>query len=159
MFRDSVIHYFDLLRWLTGEDPVSVSAFGAGLIDPGIGSEGDYDTTLVNLRLPSGALCHIASSRRSVGRDARIEVFGSEGVLRVANAPTSLLEPPSVGIRHAGLPDRFEQAYRNELNSFVEAVSTGSPPEPRPEDGRRSLSIADAATLSALDGNAVSIRY
>ena len=160
VFRDSVIHYFDLLSWLTGENPVSVSAFGACLIDPGISSEGDYDTTLVNLRLPSGALCHIASSRRSVeGRDARIEVFGSEGVLRVANAPTSLLEPPSVGIRHSGLPDRFEQAYRNELNSFIEAVSTGSPPVPGPEAGRRSLIIADAATASALNGNAVDIRY
>jgi len=76
------MHYFDLLCWLTGEDPVSVSAFGSCLIDPGIGLEGDYDTVLVNLRLPSGALCHIASSRRSVeGADARIEIFGSEGVL------------------------------------------------------------------------------
>ena len=93
------------------------------------------------------------------GRDARIEVFGSEGVLRVANAPTSLLEPPSVGIRHAGLPDRFEQVYRNELNCFIETVSTGTPPEPGPEDGRRSLIIADAATLSALNGNTVGIRY
>ncbi len=160
VFRDSVIHYFDLLRWLTGEDPVSVSAFGACLIEPGIGLAGDYDTTLVNLRLPSGALCHIASSRRSVeGADARIEVFGSEGVLRVANAPTNLLEPPAAGIRYTGFPTRFEEAFRNELNSFMEAVSTGSPPEPGPEDGRRSLIIADAATLSALNGNAVDIRY
>ncbi|MXZ42936.1 MAG: inositol 2-dehydrogenase [Caldilineaceae bacterium SB0666_bin_21] len=160
VFRDSVIHYFDLLRWLTGEDPVSVSAFGSCLIDPGIGLEGDYDTTLVNLRLPSGALCHIASSRRSVeGADARIEVFGSEGVLRVANAPINLLEPPVAGIRYIGFPTRFEEAFRNELNSFIEAVSTSSSPVPGPEDGRRSLIIADAATSSALNSNAVDIRY
>ena len=160
VFRDSVIHYFDLLRWLTGEDPVAVSAFGSCLLDPGIGSEGDYDTTLVNLRLPSGALCHIASSRRSVeGADARIEVFGSEGVLRVANAPTNLLEPPVARIRYIGFPTRFEEAFRKELNSFIEAVSTDSPPVPGPEDGRRSLIIADAATLSALNGNAMDIRY
>ena len=155
MFRDSVIHYFDLLRWLTGEDPVSVGAFGACLIDPGIGLEGDYDTTLVNLPLPGGALCHIASSRRSAeGADARIEVFGSEGVLRVANAPINLLEPPVAGIRHMGFPTRFEEAFRNELNGFIKAVSSGTPPEPGPEDGRRSLIIADAATLSASNGNA-----
>lgn len=160
VFRDSVIHYFDLLRWLTGEDPVSVSAFGACLIDPDIGLEGDYDTTLVNLRLPSGALCHIASSRRSAeGADARIEVFGSKGVLRVANAPINLLEPPVPGIRYIGFPTRFEEAFRNELNCFIEAVSSGTPPEPGPEDGRRSLIIADAATASALNGNAVAIRY
>ena len=64
-----------------------------------------------------------------------------------------------VRIRHAWFPVRFEQAYRNELNSFIKAVSTASPPEPGPEDGRRSQIIADAATLSALDDNAVSIRY
>ena len=160
VFRDSVIHYLDLLCWLTGEEPISISAFGACLIDPEIGAAGDYDTTLVNLRLPSGALCHIASSRRSVeGRDARIEVFGSEGVLRVANAPTSLLEPTRVHMRRAEIPDRFEQSYRNELNYFVEAVSTGCPPEPGPEVGRRSLIIADAATTSALSGQVVDIRY
>lgn len=160
VFRDSVIHYFDLLRWLAGEDPVAVSAFGACLIDPDIGLEGDYDTTLVNLRLPSGTLCHIASSRRSVeGRDARIEVFGSEGVLRVGNPPTSLPEPQHTCHRHTGYSDRFKQAYRNELNSFIESVSLDAPPEPGPEDGRRSLIIADAATLSAMNGNAVDIRY
>jgi len=75
----------------------------------------------------------------------------------VANAPINLLEPPVARIRYTGFPTRFEEAFRNELNSFVEAVSTGSPPGP--EDGRRSLIIADAATSSALNGNAVDIRY
>ena len=42
--RDQTIHFFDMLRWLAGEDPVEVYATGAALIDPAIGEAGDVDT-------------------------------------------------------------------------------------------------------------------
>ena len=83
--RDQTIHFFDLLRWLTKDEPVEVYAIGGALVDPAIGEAGDVDTSIVSLRMTSGALCQIDSSRRAAyGYDERIEVFGSEGMLESA---------------------------------------------------------------------------
>ena len=71
--RDQTIHFFDMLRWLAGEDPVEVYATGAALIDPAIGEAGDVDTSMVILKFASGALCHIDCSRRAdYGYDERV---------------------------------------------------------------------------------------
>ncbi|HEV2431909.1 MAG TPA: Gfo/Idh/MocA family oxidoreductase, partial [Burkholderiales bacterium] len=93
LFLDFTIHDFDMARWLLGEDPVEVFAWGAVLVDPRVRSEGkDIDTAMLLLRTKSGKMCHINNTRRAVyGYDQRIEVFGSKGMLRAANlAPTSV---------------------------------------------------------------------
>ena len=160
IFRDALIHEFDLVRWLLDDDPVALHAVGACLIDPAIGAAGDYDTAMVTLRMPSGALCHIACSRRSAeGTDARIEVFGAKGALRVENAPVNLVDRPHTLPRFVGFPYRFQDAYRAELDHFITAVERGTALETGPEDARRSLIIADAATASACTGNAIELRY
>ena len=83
--RDQTIHFFDLLRWLTNDEPVEVYAIGAALVDPAIGEAGDVDTSIVSIRMASGALCQIDSSRRAAyGYDERVEVFGSEGMAESA---------------------------------------------------------------------------
>ena len=80
-YRDQTIHFFDMLRWLAGEDPVEVYATGAALVDPAIGEAGDVDTSMLILKFPSGALCHINCSRRAdYGYDERVELFGSKGM-------------------------------------------------------------------------------
>ncbi len=79
--RDQTILFFDLACWLAGEAPAEVYATGAALVDPAIGEAGDVDTSMVILKMPSGALCHIDSSRRTAyGYDERMEVFGSKGM-------------------------------------------------------------------------------
>src|SRR6266404_1443174 len=83
--RDQTIHFFVLLRWLTNDEPVEVYAIGAALVDPAIGEAGDVDTSIVSIRMASGALCQIDSSRRAAyGYDERVEVFGSEGMAESA---------------------------------------------------------------------------
>ena len=55
---------------------VEVYAAGAVLVDSAIGEAGDIDTSMLILKMPSGALCHIDNSRRTAyGYDERIEVF------------------------------------------------------------------------------------
>ncbi|MDQ3249513.1 MAG: Gfo/Idh/MocA family oxidoreductase, partial [Chloroflexota bacterium] len=82
-FRDQTIHFFDLACWLADEAPVEVYATGAALIDPAIGEAGDVDTSMLILKMASGALCHIDNSRRAAyGYDERIEVFGAAGMVQ-----------------------------------------------------------------------------
>ena len=80
LFRDMVIHDLDMACWLLAEEPVEIFARGSVLVDPAIGEAGDFDTAVASLRMPSGALCQIAGTRRAVyGYDQRIEVLGERG--------------------------------------------------------------------------------
>ena len=93
LFRDMMIHDFDMARWLLGEEPVEVFAAGSVLVDAAIGDAGDIDTATATLKTASGRLCLITNSRRcSYGYDQRIEVFGSTGMARAANQRETLVE-------------------------------------------------------------------
>src|SRR4030095_2875563 len=94
LFRDMMIHDFDMARFLLGEEPVEVHAVGSCLVDPGIGAAGDIDTAAVLLKTASGKIAQISNSRRATyGYDQRIAEPGSLGLLAAGNqyAPTVTL--------------------------------------------------------------------
>ncbi|MEL6420501.1 MAG: inositol 2-dehydrogenase, partial [Pseudomonadota bacterium] len=128
LFRDMMIHDFDMARFLLAEEPVEVFAAGSCLVDPAIGQAGDVDTAAVTLRTASGKICQINNSRRaSYGYDQRIEIHGSDGLLRAENHRENLVEQAGESgferapNRHFFL-ERYEAAFLNEMNAFVEAV-------------------------------------
>ncbi|MCP4383336.1 MAG: inositol 2-dehydrogenase, partial [Hyphomicrobiales bacterium] len=134
LYRDMMIHDFDLARFLLGEEPVEVHAIGSVLVDEAIGKAGDVDTAMVMLRTESGKLCQISCSRRaSYGYDQRIEVHGSGGMLRAGNLHETTVEV-ATGDGFALDPvlnfflERYELAYRLELAAFIDAVESGTPP-------------------------------
>src|SRR5882672_905550 len=82
IFKDMLIHDFDVCRWILDDEAVSVYATASCLTDPAIEAVGDVDTTAVTIRTRKGRLCQINTSRRSAyGYDQRFEIFGSEGLL------------------------------------------------------------------------------
>src|SRR6516164_1013663 len=161
--RDQTIHFFDLLCWLTKDEPVEVYAIGAALVDPAIGEAGDVDTSIVSLRLASGALCQIDSSRRAAyGYDERIEVFGSEGMVESARQNfrrLSLYKGRQIHMDglHPGWFERIEQSYYEAIDAFVKSVETGTAPRPSLEDGLKAQLIADKATESMKTGRPIKI--
>ena len=150
LLRDKTIHYFDLVRWLTGEEPVEVFATGSCLVDPRIGEAGDVDTAMVVLRMPGGTLCNIENSRRAVyGFDERIEVFGERGMLQASPDRTSQLAHYSAaGIRLGRFDDYYEESFAATLNAFIRDVEAGAPLQPDLADGLRAQLIAEAAVES-----------
>ncbi|BAN98976.1 inositol 2-dehydrogenase [Plautia stali symbiont] len=79
--RDQAIHFFDLLRWLTEDEVVTVGAFGAALAMPAI-RDIDVDTSVLIMRLQQGALAQLDNARRTAyGYDERISAMGSLGML------------------------------------------------------------------------------
>ncbi|WP_101757917.1 inositol 2-dehydrogenase [Oceanicoccus sp. KOV_DT_Chl] len=164
LFRDMMIHDFDMARWLLGEEPVEVFATGSCLVDPDIAVAGDIDTAMVILKTASGKLCQISNSRRaSYGYDQRVEVFGSEGMLRVENETSNRLECfDSTGVI-ADKPlyfflERYAQAYRQELEDFVSAIRSGDEPLVTGNDGLEALRLANAAFESYKSGIPVVIK-
>ena len=87
LFRDMMIHDFDMARFLVGEEFVTVHALGSALVDKGIGEAGDVDTAAVQMQTASGKIAVITNSRRAAyGYDQRLEVHGSKGMLRAGRA-------------------------------------------------------------------------
>jgi myo-inositol 2-dehydrogenase / D-chiro-inositol 1-dehydrogenase len=161
--RDQTIHFFDLLRWLTNDEPVEVYAIGAALVDPAIGEAGDVDTSIVSLRMASGALGQIDSSRRAAyGYDERVEVFGSEGLVESVRQNfrgLSLYKGRQISMDglHPGWFERIEQSYYEALDAFLQSVEKGTPPSPSLEDGLKAQLIADKATESIKTGKPIKI--
>ncbi len=159
LFRDMMIHDLDMARFLLGEEPVSVYAAAAVLVDPAIGTAGDVDTAMVTLRTASGRLCQISNSRRATyGYDQRIEAHGATGMLRAGNVAVSTVELANASGITADpvLPfflERYAAAYRAELDCFITKASAG----PTGEDGLAALRLADAATRSAQLGQVVAL--
>ena len=161
MFRDMTIHDFDMARFLLGEEPISVFASAANLVDPSIGALGDVDTAAIVLTTASGRICQISNSRRATyGYDQRIEVFGSKGQVTAENMRATTVEVATqAGYVREPLLDyfmtRYTDAYRNEITAFVQAVSEGRPMSPSGEDGLRAQLLAEAALTSASEGRVV----
>ncbi|MFD1328890.1 inositol 2-dehydrogenase [Mycoplana ramosa] len=163
IFRDMTIHDFDMARFLLGEEPVSVCATAAVLVDQAIGAAGDYDSVSVILQTASGKQAIISNSRRATyGYDQRIEVHGSKGMVCAENQrPVSIELANADGYTRPPLHDffmtRYTEAYANEIKSFIAAVESGAPLSPSGADGLAALEIADAALRSVQEKRQIAI--
>jgi myo-inositol 2-dehydrogenase/D-chiro-inositol 1-dehydrogenase len=152
-----------MARFLLGEEPVSVYAAASALVDPAIGAAGDVDTAVCVLRTASGKIAQISNSRRATyGYDQRIEVHGSGGMLAAGNRTSTTVTAATASgyATDPALPfflERYAEAYRAEMASFVDALRTGTAPSPTGEDGLRAQILADAATESVQTGQPVEI--
>ncbi len=158
LFRDMMIHDFDLARWLLGEEPVEVCALGSCLVEETIGDAGDIDTAAVTMKTSSGKLAQIDNSRRATyGYDQRVEAFGSKGMARAENVPTTTVEVwDAVDVAREKPPyfflERYADAYRAEFDHFVDVVKGVAEPAVTVRDGRQALALAGAALTSSSRG-------
>ena len=163
IFRDMTIHDFDMARFLLGEEIDTVTAQASVLVDPAIGTAGDYDSVSVMLSTASGKHATISNSRRATyGYDQRIEVHGSRGVVSAENQrPVSIEIANATGYTRPPLHDffmtRYTEAYAREISSFIDFVESKSPASPSGTDGLVALALADAALKSAREGRTVKV--
>lgn len=160
-FRDSVIHDIDTARFVAGEVE-RVTALARVLVDPVYAKYGDVDTSVITLEFASGALGVLMNSRRTVyGHDLRVEVHGATGKLVAEDERATKVwrygpGGPRGDYYHHFL-DRFRDAYRLEVQAFVDAVRAGRTPAPGAVDAVESLRVADAAVRSLHEGRPVAV--
>jgi myo-inositol 2-dehydrogenase/D-chiro-inositol 1-dehydrogenase len=154
IFKDMLIHDFDVFRWIIGDEAATVYATGSCLTDPGIAAAGDVDATAVTIRSRRGRLAQINTIRRAAyGYDQRFEVIGSKGMLQAGNhRPTEVLLWSS-GAVTADKPEyffleRYRAAYAAEMAHFFEVLAGRAVPRTSIDDGVAALALADAATTS-----------
>ena len=151
-FLDMSVHDFDLARFHVGEIE-EVSAWGTVIADERFAEGGDIDTAVTMLRFENGALGVVEMSRHSAwGYDIRTEVAGAVGKV-VVEAPHKTNATFSrrfgyEGDHYESFPDRFEVAYRVELEAFFRTLGEGGIPDPGPEEALATLKVAVAARRS-----------
>jgi myo-inositol 2-dehydrogenase/D-chiro-inositol 1-dehydrogenase len=161
LYRDCLIHDFDLLRWVTGREVTEVYAVGTNIGADVFREAGDADTAAALLTLEGGVLATATATRyHAAGYDVRMELAGTEDQLTVGSGPhaplTSLdADPPPRRAPWSGFLERFAAAYRAELAAFLRVVRGL---EPNPCEGRealRALLVAEACEISRREGRPV----
>ena len=162
IFLETLIHDFDVLRWLAGSEPVEVSAMAGSLTWADDPASGFLDTAVCTIRFANGAIGMADSSfNGAFGYDVRAEVFGPGGMATVGDGrEDSATLYTASGMTRAHSPwfkAMFGEAYTRELAHFVECVRTGTTPDVTGKDGRESLRMALAGIESAKTGRSVAM--
>jgi myo-inositol 2-dehydrogenase/D-chiro-inositol 1-dehydrogenase len=149
----SAVHELDAVPWLLDAPVVEVgwhAPRSTGAV-PGL-----QDPQLILLRTADGALATVEVFLNArYGYDIRCEVVGDRGTVALANPARVVTDADRR--RATGYPadwrPRFADAYRNELQAFIDAVAAGRPsPLATARDGLVAGAVADAVITSMHDG-------
>jgi len=163
VWRDLLIHDFDIVPWLTGDRVVTVQAFGSVLDDPTYARYDDADTAVAVLGLESGAIATLSGSRRNgAGQDVRTELYGTRGAFEAGwddALPLISTEPgiPAPTRKHDDFIARFRAAFANEVDHFVELIRGQVDNITPPEASIPSLRVAQAAETSFRESRPVDV--
>jgi myo-inositol 2-dehydrogenase/D-chiro-inositol 1-dehydrogenase len=163
MFLDMTIHDFDMARYLSGSEVVEVFAAGGVMVDPEIGKAGDIDTAVITLKFANGAIGTIDNCRKAAyGYDQRVEVFGSKGMVAVANntANSSVYSSEEGVFSEKPLYfflERYMDSFIAEMADFIDAVRDDKPTPVTALDGRKPVVIAMAAAKSLKENRPVKL--
>jgi myo-inositol 2-dehydrogenase/D-chiro-inositol 1-dehydrogenase len=161
IFIQTTIHDLDSLRYLTGLEVVQVYA-NASYFGEASAEEDEVDTAAVILRFQTGALATITNSwRAAYGYDVQVEVMGPKGKIQVgSDRQTAVRHFDAQGVHHDHVYwyiDRFGQAYRREMEHFIECVARGVTPDVGGADARAAQALAEAAARSLREGRPIDV--
>lgn len=160
-------HDWDTTRWLMGSNHERVYTEVANLKGAAnnVDTPNFYDNVLVNIKFESGSLGLISGiCPCGYGYDARVEVVGDRGIMQIGE-----LKGQSIVVctnRDQGLispifrtwPERFQWAYINELEHFINCIQNETPPDVGGIDGRWAVAGVLAGTKSFLEERPVYLK-
>ncbi|MDX2973050.1 Gfo/Idh/MocA family oxidoreductase [Kribbella solani] len=161
-FRDCTVHDFDIIRYVTGREVVSVYATGANRGEAFFGEYGDVDSAAALLTLDDNTFVTASGTRyNGAGHDVRMELHGSLGSIAVGLDEHTALRSAEPGVTfpggqpHMTFMDRFQPAYVAELTAFTEVVAGTRAVPCTVRDAFAAFRIADACELSRRENRVV----
>ncbi len=167
IFRDMMIHDFDLLRFYLGSDEIkSIFASASNISDKRFNKIKDYELASCLINSYKGVQCIITNSRHcSFGYDQRVELFGSKGMLISGNKKQNETELHTKSNTNQQKPllnffvDRYKESYKIQLNDLLRMIKKNTKPLATFEDGRKALILANAAYNSLKNKKNINIKF
>jgi myo-inositol 2-dehydrogenase / D-chiro-inositol 1-dehydrogenase len=164
LFRDCGVHDFDILRFVTGREVVSVYGIGANKGAGFFTEGGDVDSAAAVLTLDDDTLVTVSATRyNGGGHDVRMEVMGSEGTVGVGYDDSLAVRSAEEDVDYPRGPqkwsfmERFLPAYRRELAAFCDVVAGTVESPCTVRDALEAFRVAEACELSRLKGTPVTL--
>jgi predicted dehydrogenase len=156
---DLMIHDLDIVQWLVGEDVEVTSLHAVGI--PILTNR--VDAANARVEFATGAVANITASRVGTEKIRKMRFFQPRDYIAVDyttnHASISNLSPPTTspwpGVRTNILEVENVEPLRAEIESFLQASASGSPPAVSGEDGRRALALA-LRTLEQIHAHSLS---
>ncbi|MDN6721367.1 MAG: Gfo/Idh/MocA family oxidoreductase, partial [Staphylococcus equorum] len=163
IFLDMAIHDIDLVRWFTNKEPKKGWAIGNNVAYPELEELNETETSAAMIQLEDNVMAVLVNGRNaSHGYHVETEIMGTKGMLRVANSPEKNLvtiydDNGVVRPTSQNFPERFKQAFINEMLEFASCIKNSKQPEVKAKDGYESTKIALALQESYENNKMISI--
>lgn len=154
IFLDMAIHDIDLMRWFMGCDATEVYAMGATFKHPEFKEAGDDENGVAMYRFENGGIGMVHVGRIAAhGYHVETEIIGTEGSIRISGVPQKNLAQLYIsdGVCTEcvqSFPERFEEAYLDEMKEFIRCALEGKQPSVSVYDGTKSTAIGYATTAA-----------
>ena len=167
IFRDMMIHDFDLTRFYLQKDEVeTVFTIASNISNKNFNKINDYELATCVLKSKKGVQCIITNSRHcSFGYDQRVELFGSKGMIISGNKKqneTEIFTKKNTSQKKPLLNffvERYIDAYKLQLDELALYANKKKKPISSFEDGRRALIVANTALNSLKQKKQLKIKF
>ncbi|HGH0907204.1 TPA: Gfo/Idh/MocA family oxidoreductase [Staphylococcus pseudintermedius] len=154
IFLDMSIHDIDLIRWFSNSEFKSVYALGNNIAAPKLSEYSELETGACLAELENEVIVYLLAGRNAMhGYHVETELIGTKGMLRIGNAPeknlVTLYDSNGV-VRPTSyhFPERFREAFINEIQTFVDAIIGNKNSVVTGIDGLKSTEVAIAMQKS-----------
>jgi len=155
IFRDMMIHDFDLCRFYLGKDEIDQVHAYTSSFEPFYKRIKDHELAVVTMKSRRGVICVITNSRHcSFGYDQRVELFGKNGMLISGNKKENSTELFNSAQTNSQKPflnffiERYNDAYNLQLKELILLHKNKIKSRSTFKDGYLALKLANAAYKS-----------
>lgn len=160
VITDTVVHEVDVVRFLFDEEIVAVSVVKG--VATSLAPAGISDPLMVLFETESGRVADVeAFVRTGVAYEVRTEVVGELGSAMIG-LDSNLIRTGADGRRGGqiapGFRERFDLAYRTELQHWVDAARRGTVDGPGTWDGYAAAAVCEAGQEAVRTGARVPVQ-
>ena len=147
IFHDCATHDIDYMNWILNDKPISVSV---SVFDNTEIEEFNYDHVTINFKYSLGTIVCLNLSRVASSYDQRCEFYGEDG---------EIINNEFKQNAKLSFPERYSEAFKNELDAFYNCVCNGIKSEVTKEHCLNNYIIAEACQHSIKNNKKVTIKY
>ena len=151
VLKDTSIHDIDVMRFLSGDDPITVYAKMGSM-----NHRKFEDYAQIMLTYKDGKSAFIESNWLTPYKTRTLTVTGSEAIMRLDYITQDLWIEQQAETVQPRYP--FQEPLKTELQHFVDCIVDKKKPVVTGEDGVRALEVAQAALQSSAKNRAIQLK-